>query len=144
MRLLVVSCAPLVSSFTLSLACLRSTAVTVHDAAETDPFHAAHLSYCGGTPFYAYTSSCLSFVFHTQSHTLMLLLMSRFVFTLAACQLCFDVLCPPGPPSPLFPPCPSASVMSELRWNLTSHPSGDDTPDESLNQYLPVPLFFCL
>lgn len=144
MRLLVVSCAPLVSSFTLSLACLRLTAVPVHGAAETDPFHAAHLSYGGGTPFCAYASSCLSFVFHTQSHTLMLLLMSCFVFTLATCQLCFDVFARRAPPLAPFPSSPSASVMSELRWNLTSRPSGDDMPDESLNQYLPVPLFFCL
>lgn len=104
MRLLVVSCAPLISSFTLSLACLRLTAVTVHDAAETDPFHAAHLSYCAGTPFYASASSCLSFVFHTQSHMLMLLLMSQFFFTLATSQLCFDVFARWAPPHPSFPP----------------------------------------
>lgn len=35
MRLLVVSCAPLVSSFTLSLACLLSAAITVHDTRRT-------------------------------------------------------------------------------------------------------------
>lgn len=36
------------------------------------------------------------------------------------------------------PSCLSSCVVSELCWNLTSRPSGDDRKDESLNQYLPV------
>lgn len=132
MRLLVVSCAPVVSSFTLSLACLLLTAITVHDTCDCDgPFP---LVIVQSAPFYPSVSVSLSLssVFHTQSHMLTLLLISLFVFTLPTCQLCCDVF-PCRAPS-----CPSPSVMSEFWWNLTSRPSGDDMPDESLNQYLPV------
>lgn len=130
MRLLVVSCAPAVSSFTLSVACLLLTAIAVHDTCDCDgPFP---LVIVQSAPFYPCVSVSLSSVFHTQSHTLTLLLMSLFVFALPTCQLCCD-----GFPC-RAPSCPSASVMSEFWWNLTSRPSGDDMPDESLNQYLPV------
>lgn len=55
-----------------------------------------------------------------------------FDFTLPSCHQCFDVS-PAGPP-PVLPSC----VVCELCWNLTFRPSGDDRPDESLNQYFPV------
>lgn len=71
MRLLLVSCAPVVFSFTLSLACLRWTPVTVHDTWSNVE------SCCGVSPFFFffYTS-----VFHTLSHRLTGFLLSRLSF----------------------------------------------------------------
>lgn len=58
MRLLVVSCAPLVSTFTLSLACLLLTAITIYDTCDCDGlFPRLQIA-----PFYP---SCLSSVLHT-------------------------------------------------------------------------------
>lgn len=75
----------------------------------------------------------------------MLHLLSLFVFTPPTCQVCFDVFARWPPILPLHSLsnthtlfCPSVGVMSELCRSLTSRPSGDDMPDDSLNQYLPV------
>lgn len=61
---------------------------------------------------------------------------------------CFSFFCLTSPFPPVMdvlmcfscwaPSCSSGCVVSKLCWNLTSRPSGDDTPDESHNQYLPL------
>lgn len=117
MRLLVVSCAPLVSSFTLSLACLLLTHIK-HDCE-------------GPVPNLQRPTYCLPPVPHTVTH----LNCSSFFCVTSPFPPVIDILmCF----SCWVPSCLSRCVVSELCWNLTSRPSGDDTPDESLNQYLPV------
>lgn len=126
-RLLVVSCAPLVSSFTLSLACLLLTAISMHiqhDCEGPVP-NLQSPTYCLSVSF------CLSPVSHTVTHlncSSFFCLTSPFppVMDVLMCFSCWVFSCSPS------------CVVSELCWNLTSRPSGDDTPDESLNQYLPV------
>lgn len=79
MRLLVVSCAPVVSSFTLSLACLLLTAITVHDTcSHGGSFQLRPLVTLRSAPFLplCLRPPPLLSVFHTQSHTVTLLLWS--------------------------------------------------------------------
>lgn len=73
MRLLVVSCAPVVSSFTLSLACLLLTAITVHNTcshSESFPFHP--LVVLRSAPSASVHHSVSK---HTQTHTLCALML---------------------------------------------------------------------
>lgn len=85
MRLLVVSCAPLVSSFTLSLACLLLTAISMHikhDCEGPEPnLQSPSVSVCVLLPV-----SCLLKRSHTYSLSILL-----FDFTLPSCHGCFDV-----------------------------------------------------
>lgn len=91
------------------------------------------------SPLLPFVSLSLSSVLHTQSRTVTLLLWSRLCLCLHPSHLptlfwCFSL------PAPCV--CLSTGVMSEVWWNLTSRSTGDDMPDESLNQYLLV--FFSL
>lgn len=73
MRLLVVSCAPVVSSFTLSLACLLLTAITVHNTcshSESFPLHP--LVVLRSAPSASVHHSVSK---HTQTHTLCALML---------------------------------------------------------------------
>lgn len=73
MRLLVVSCAPVVSSFTLSLACLLLTAITVHNTcshSESFPLHP--LVVLRSAPSASMHHSVSK---HTQTHTLCALML---------------------------------------------------------------------
>lgn len=142
MRLLVVSCAPVVSSFTLSLACLLLTAITVHDTCSYDGSFPLHpLVVLQSAPF---SLLCLrpSLSFFCLPHTVAhgdtsSLIMSLFVsLPSPPASTVLMCLCAGTPTPPCV--CLSTSVMSEFWWNLTSRSSGDDMPDESLNQYLLV------
>lgn len=126
MRLLVVSCAPLFFSFTLSLACLLLTAISMHIKHD-----------CEGpvpnlqSPTYCLSVSCLSPVSSLVTHlncSSVFCLTSLFppVMDVLMCFSCWA------------PSCSSSCRVSELCWNPNSRPSGDDTPVESLNHYLPV------
>lgn len=118
MRLLVVSCAPVVSSFTLSLACLLLTAITVHNTcshSESFPLH----------PLVVLLFTCF-----VSDHV------SVCFFTLSSCQLCLD-----------FFFCQSVaqvftSVMCEFWWNVASRSAGSNMSVESLNQYFLVVFLF--
>lgn len=153
MRLLVVSCAPVVSSFTLSLACLLLTAITVrgtcgrHDG--SFPLHPlVALQSAPSSPsvlvsLSPFLSSCLPHIV-THGDTAPLI-MSLFVSLPSPPANAVLMFFPAGPPRVY----PSASVMSEFWWNLTSRSTGDDMSDEPLNQYLLVCfflsfLFYCL
>ena len=78
MRLLVVSCAPVVSSFTLSLACLLLTAITVRNTcSHGGSFPLRPLAVLQSAPISLSLSASPSLsppVLHTQSHTVTLLL----------------------------------------------------------------------
>lgn len=94
MRLLVVSCAPVVSSFTLSLACLLLTAITVHNTcshSESFPLHP--LVVLRSAPS-ASVHHSVSKHTHTHTHSVPWCFVSDHVsvcfFTLSSCQLCFD------------------------------------------------------
>lgn len=104
MRLLVVSCAPVVSSFTLSLACLLLTAITAHDTCSHDgsfPLHPLVILQRAPSPS---VSVCPSVVLlsstHRHTHT-QCRCSSDHVFvcvlTLTTWQRCFDV----SPSAPL-------------------------------------------
>lgn len=73
MRLLVVSCAPVVSSFTLSLACLLLTAITVHNTcshSESFPLHPLVVLWSAPSASVHHSVSK-----HTQTHTLCALML---------------------------------------------------------------------
>lgn len=140
MRLLVVSCAPVVSSFTLSLACLLLTAITVHNTcshSESFPLHP--LVVLRSAPSASVHHSVSK---HTQTHTLCALMLR-----LRSC-LCLFL-------HPLLLPalfrffffCQSVaqvftSVMCEFWWNVASRSAGSNMSVESLNQYFLVVFLF--
>ncbi len=102
MRLLVVSCAPVVSSFTLSLACLLLTAITVHDTCSYDGSFPLHpLVILQSSPSCACVPLSLFLLSSTHSRTQWHFSsdhVSVCVFTLPTCQRCFDVFsCRPTP-----------------------------------------------
>lgn len=121
MRLLVVSCAPLVSSFTLSLACLLLTAISMHIKHDCE----GPLPKLQSPTYCLSVSSCLSPVPHCSS-SFCLTSPSPPVVDVLTCFSCWA------------PTCSSSCVASELCWKPTSRPSGDDAPGESLNRYLPL------
>lgn len=134
MRLLVVSCAPVVSSFTLSLACLLLTAITVHNTcshSESFPLHPLVVPLL---------PPCTTLCANTHTHTLC---------PDAASQIMSLFVSSPSPPasSVLIFFCQSVaqvftSVMCEFWWNVASRSAGSNMSVESLNQYFLVVFLF--
>lgn len=135
MRLLVVSCAPVVSSFTLSLACLLLTAITVHSTcSHSGSFPVRPLVILQSAPFFLCVPLSPFCLPHAVTHSdtaslIMSLFVSSPIPSANAVWTCFWLV-------PCV--CLSTSVMSEFWWKLTSCSVGVDTSDESLNQYLLV------
>lgn len=139
MRLLVVSCAPVVSSFTLSLACLLLTAITVHNTcshSESFPLHP--LVVLRSVPSASVHHSVSR---HTHTHTLC---------PDASSQIMSLFVSSPSPPASsvlIFFFCQSVaqvftSVMCEFWWNVASRSAGSNMSVESLNQYFLVVFLF--
>ena len=112
MRLLVVSCAPVVSSFTLSLACLLLTAITVNDTCSHGlSFPLRPLVVLQSAPSPSLSVFPVFLLSSTHSHTWWHCCsdhVSVCVPSLPTCQHCFDV----------FPTCPCVSVHQCDGWFL--------------------------